>query len=200
MLFGCGLILAAVAGAANQASAAKVEVQNDNFKAEAENVVTLAVDPGVELRPIKPMNAVNNGPNFSLDSNKRKEQRTGWFVHYRNLRTPMARIHDARNTGSPPNHAADINCIFTDWNADENDPKSYDFTITDWILHSTRLAGAEIMFRLGNSADQGPKQYGSAGALRATGRIRRTTGEPSRAIGTGGRRVSSSSMRRWRSI
>ena len=49
MLFGCGLILAAVAGAANQASAAKVEVQNDNFKAEAENVVTLAVDPGVLL-------------------------------------------------------------------------------------------------------------------------------------------------------
>ena len=162
MLFGCGLILAAVAGAANQASAAKVEVQNDNFKAEAENVVTLAVDPGVELRPIKPMNAVNNGPNFALDPNKRKEQRTGWFVHYRNGRFPMARIHDARNTGSPPNHAADINCIFTDWNADENDPKSYDFTITDWILHSTRLAGTEIMFRLGNSADQGPKQYGSA--------------------------------------
>ncbi len=154
-------VLALPVTAAAQQTAPAVEVQNDNYGKAEERTISLAVNPDEEVGPVKRMNAVNNGPNFSLDPNKRRESRLGRFAVYRDARFPMARIHDARNTGSPPGHVGDINLIFTDWDADENDPKNYDFTITDWLLHSTRLAGAEIMFRLGNSADQGPKQYGS---------------------------------------
>ena len=147
-----------------------VTVQDDSgCKAQA-GVLLLTVDGTRDLGPIKPMNAVNNGPNFSLDANKRQEQRGGHFVHYRNMRTPMARIHDSRNMASPPGHMGDINAIFPDWSADENDPKNYDFTLTDWQLHAIRLAGTEVMFRLGNSADQGPKQYGSADVPRDFGK------------------------------
>ena len=139
-----------------------VTVQDDSGYKATEGTVVLTVDPAREVGPVKPMNAVNNGPNFTLDANRRLEPRTGHFVHYRNMRAPMARIHDARNIGSPPGHLGDINLIFPDWDADENDPANYDFTLTDWQLQAVRLAGTEVMFRLGNSADQGPKQYGSA--------------------------------------
>lgn len=153
-----GAMALAVVGAEQPA----LVVQDDSGFKPKEGVLVVSVDPAREIGRIKPMNAVNNGPNFALDANKRLEQRTGHFVHYKNLRAPMARIHDARNMASPPGHIGDINCIFPDWKADENDPKNYDFTLTDWQLNSTRLAGTEIMFQLGNSADQGPKQYGSA--------------------------------------
>ena len=149
------------AAAQQSAAALKVEVQNDNYVKSKDSAVQLTVHPEVEIGSVKRMNAVNNGPSFSLDPNRRKEQRLGRFAAYRDARFPMARIHDARSMGSPPGHMGDINLIFPDWDADENDPKSYDFTLTDWLLHSTRIAGAEIMFRFGNSADHGPKQYGN---------------------------------------
>ena len=95
-----------------------VTVQDDSGYKAQDGVLVLTVDGTKDLGPIKPMNAVNNGPNFSLDANKRQEQRSGHFVHYRNMRTPMARLHDSRNMGSPPGHMGDINLIFPDWSAD----------------------------------------------------------------------------------
>ena len=149
-----------IAMAQNPDIAPKIEVQNDNYVKRKGGVITLTVHPDAEIGPVKRMNAVNNGPNCSLDPNRRREPGIGRFVSYRDARFPLARIHDARGTGSPPGHVGDINLLFPDWEADETNPKNYDFTLTDWLLHSVRNAGTEIMFRLGNSADYGPKQYG----------------------------------------
>ena len=159
-LRGFGAAQAAGAQAAAKGSASQeVVVQNDSGSAVPPGTVVLSIDPSVPVGRVKPMDAVNNGPSFSLDPNRRREQRIGRFAHYRDMHAPMARIHDARDVASPHHHMCDIGCIFPNWDADENDPASYDFALTDWYFASIRAAGTDIMMRLGNSAVQGPRQY-----------------------------------------
>ncbi|MBQ9089347.1 MAG: hypothetical protein IJY46_11285 [Lentisphaeria bacterium] len=104
---------------------------------------------------IKPMNAVNNGPVKS-----RSDQSRGNFCEYSMLNIPYARIHDANlcySYGGP--HCADIHAIFPDFNADENDPASYDFHLTDEYLSNMRAAGTQVYYRLGASIEHWSKKY-----------------------------------------
>ena len=126
----------------------------------AEPMVTadISVDVGTVLGPVKPMHAVNNGPSVSKPGG---DQKRGNFVTYRAARIPFARTHDANlcsNYGGP--HVVDIDAIFPDFDADENDPKSYDFVCTDHYLDTIRRAGTEVFFRLGQRIEHGPKKYG----------------------------------------
>jgi len=50
--------------------------------------------------------------------------------------------------------------IFPDFNADENDPASYDFALTDTYLSNIIKSGAQVFFRLGNKIEHWHKHYG----------------------------------------
>jgi len=52
-----------------------------------------------------------------------------------------------------------VSAIFPDFDADENDPKNYDFVFTDWYLDAIRKAGIEIFFQLGETIEHGPRKY-----------------------------------------
>ena len=114
------------------------------------------VNPAQELRPIKLMNAVNNGP-----TKARTDQTRSNFDEYKALKIPYARIHDANHCsayGGP--HIVDISAVFPDWDADETKEESYDFTLTDEYLENIRKAGTEPYYRLGQSIEHWIKKYG----------------------------------------
>jgi len=46
-------------------------------------------------------------------------------------------------------NAVDINCVCPRFEADANDPQSYDCSLTDYYLQSIFALGAEVTFRLG---------------------------------------------------
>ena len=98
---------------------------------------------------IKPMNCVNNGPVVSRGMDN--------FNDYKSLKIPYARNHDASYTDE---WVVDVHRIFSDFNADENDPASYDFVRTDVLIKDTLDAGTKIFYRLGASIEHG-KKYGT---------------------------------------
>ena len=125
--------------------------------ADTEPKVVLTVDPTVELRPIKPMNAVNNGPAIPPVAG---DQPRGNFRAYKAARIPYARLHDSVNCVAGGAKTVDITAIFPDFDADENDPKNYDFTFTDLYLKTILDAGTKVFYRLGQTIEHGPKKYG----------------------------------------
>ena len=116
--------------------------------------VLVTVDVAKEVGPVKIMNAVNNGP-----SKARADQSRGNFADYRALRIPYARTHDSINQATSNGHTVDISAVFPNFDADENDPKSYDFAYTDKFLETILAAGTEPFFRLGQTIENGIKKY-----------------------------------------
>ena len=128
------------------------------FGAEPAATAFITVHTGAALGPIKPMHAVNNGPSVQKPGN---DQKVGNFEDYRAARIPFARTHDSINCVSGGAHSVDVNAIFRDFDADENDPANYDFVFTDHYLDTIRRAGTEVYFRLGQTIEHGPKKYGA---------------------------------------
>ena len=122
--------------------------------ASATAAVRVTVDPFHALGPVKPMNAVNNGPVVA-----RADQSRGNFADFRALRIPYARTHDSINEATSNGHTVDISAVFPDFEADENDPASYDFAYTDAFLETIVAAGAKPLFRLGQTIENGIKKY-----------------------------------------
>ena len=127
------------------------------FAAEPMSTAEVTIDPGTVLGPVKLMNAVNNGPSVEKPGG---DQKRGNFAEYRAARIPFARTHDSINCVSGGAHTCDINAIFRNFDADENDPNNYDFVFTDHYLDNIRRAGTEVFFRLGQTIEHGPKKYG----------------------------------------
>ena len=127
------------------------------FAAEPAATALVTVNLGEEIGAIKPMNAVNNGPVVKKPGG---DQVRGNFEDYKAARIPFARTHDSINCVSGGAHTCDINAIFPNFDADENDPKNYDFVFTDHYLDNIRRAGTEVFFRLGQTIEHGPKKYG----------------------------------------
>ena len=117
--------------------------------------IEVTVDPSVTVGPIKPMHAVNNGP-----TKARKDQSRGTFQVYKDARIPFARTHDSYLQATSHGHTVDISAVFPDFDADENDPKNYDFGYTDAFLRNIMDAGTEVFFRLGQTIENGQvKKY-----------------------------------------
>lgn len=113
------------------------------------------VKPGEEIRPIKPMNAVNNGPIVA-----RKSQTRSNYESFKAARIPYARTHDtALYSGYGGHHSVDISAVFPDFEADVDSPESYDFKVTDKFISDVYSAGTEIFFRLGQSIENWAKKY-----------------------------------------
>ncbi len=132
-------------------------VAGASFEAEPAATATISVDPAQALGPVKRMNAVNNGPTVPP---VRGDQMRGNFIDYKAARLPFARTHDSIGCVSGGAHTCDINAVFPDFDADENDPANYDFVFTDHYLNAIRRAGTAVFFRLGQTIEHGPKKYG----------------------------------------
>ncbi|MBQ3176975.1 MAG: hypothetical protein IJB52_04090 [Clostridia bacterium] len=103
---------------------------------------------------IKPMHSVNNGP-ASIRGN-------GNDRYFTDAAIPFARNHDANfapSYGAP--HTVDIIAIFPDFDADENDPASYDFHLTDEYNARIQSTGTKVFYRLGNKIEHESKRYGA---------------------------------------
>ena len=104
---------------------------------------------------IKPMNAVNNGPNPYTE-----EQTCGNFNEYKAARIPYARTHDSASCGAYGGpHIVDISYLFPNFDADPTLPEAYDFLLTDEYIQSIIDAGAQVFFRLGQTIEHTTKKY-----------------------------------------
>lgn len=113
-----------------------------------------SVDFSSVIGKIKPMHSVNNGPGTALGNRNDR--------YFTEAGIPMARNHDANfSTANGGPHTVDIMAIFPDLNADENDPASYDFTLTDIYNRRTIDAGVGVFYRLGNRIENESKRYGT---------------------------------------
>ncbi len=117
----------------------------------------VTINPEKLIGKIKPMNAVNNGPLYT----KNADQDSTNLPAYKAARIPYARTHDASICYSyGGEHTVDVGNIFPNFDADPNDPASYDFALTDFYLEGMDLAGTETFYRLGNKIEHWVKKYG----------------------------------------
>lgn len=118
---------------------------------------TVKMDFSRSIAPIKPMNAVNNGP-----IRARSTQARGNFDAFRAADIPFVRTHDASFCSFyGGEHTVDISAVFPDFDSDANNPASYDFTLTDEYLSNIMDAGSEVFFRLGSKIEHAIKKYGT---------------------------------------
>jgi len=107
---------------------------------------------------VKPMHATNNGPavRTAAFGKKPAEKTDFWQV----AGIPYARTHDSSfcaNYGGE--HTVDVHAIFPDFDADVNDPASYDFTITDEYVGRIFNYGTKVFYRLGTKIEHEVKKY-----------------------------------------
>ena len=118
---------------------------------------TVNINYTKETGKIKVMHAVNNGPVVAG-----KDQTRGNELSYQAARIPYARVHDAAfHAGYGGEHTVDVHAIFPNFDADVNDPASYDFACTDHYMKQIIEYGAEPFYRLGSKIEHGVKKYGT---------------------------------------
>ena len=112
----------------------------------------IAVDFSKKSGKIKPLNCINGAPRsggYSLPFDVSDE--------FSEMGIPMIRL--APSSGEYGlNQFVNIHCIFPDFEADETLESSYNFLPTDQLVASARATGAEIIYRLGESAEPYPKK------------------------------------------
>ena len=110
---------------------------------------SVKVDFGARAGTIKPLHGLNNGP-----------VGYGGFVdvshYYRELGVPWVRLHD---TSWPHPREVDIPQVFPNFDADPDDPASYDFRRTDAYIQRILDTGAQVVYRLGTSIEHTPIKY-----------------------------------------
>ena len=104
---------------------------------------SVAIDTASIVGPIKPMNAVNNGPEpgdkLQMDD-------------FRILHIPFSRTHDA-SEGYYGHHVVDISDVFPDFSKDPDKASSYDFRETDLYIKTLIDSGSEPFYRLGQTIE-----------------------------------------------
>ena len=111
--------------------------------------VKATVDPSAIKGPIKPMNAVNNGPNPGDDPQQMED--------FRILNIPFCRTHDSTVDDYYGYHLVDISEVFPDFDKDPDKPANYDFRETDAFIKTLLESGAKVMYRLGQSIETHPE-------------------------------------------
>lgn len=121
-------------------------------------MIQLQADFAENAGRVKPMHGVNNGPVYKFTA----DQRITNLEAFREAGIPYARTHDASFFAAyGGEHTVDILAIFPDFNADVNDPASYDFDLTDEYLKVIDYAGVKTFYRLGSKIEHWPKKYGT---------------------------------------
>ncbi|MBO5199653.1 MAG: hypothetical protein J6B93_00070 [Clostridia bacterium] len=94
---------------------------------------------------IKPMHAVNNGPVYKWQPDLRITN----IDHYKAVGHPYARLHDTCTTDSYGREfGVDVHRIFSNFDADPEDPASYIFADTDHYLKVIDSVGTKIYYHL----------------------------------------------------
>ena len=118
-------------------------------------MTNLQIDFDRKLRPIKPLHGIGQPPFPGINDSM--------FHYLTEAGIPYSRLHDVGGAYGG-NRFVDIPNVFRDFDADVNDPASYDFTFTDWLMASLVKAKCEPYYRLGitieNNADM--KAYRTA--------------------------------------
>ena len=102
-------------------------------------------------KPFKVLNGTNGGPWHKRHT---KGQFRTNFEEYKAAKIPFQRNHDSGMVsiyGGP--YSYDVSHIFTNFDADVNDPASYDFTCTDEAIAISYEAGTELFYRLGETIE-----------------------------------------------
>ena len=104
------------------------------------NAADVVVDFDAAKGRMKPEHGVGQPPKFGM---------SGKMYHYlREAGIPYSRLHDVGGW-SGQNMFVDIPNVFRDFDADENDPKNYDFAFTDILMKDLDANGVEPYYRLG---------------------------------------------------
>ncbi|MEA4889647.1 MAG: hypothetical protein VB070_09320 [Clostridiaceae bacterium] len=109
----------------------------------------ITVNTNEIIGPVKPLNGIDNGPvcfGELIDSTE----------FYKQAGFPYVRLHD---TNYPHPREVDIPQIFPDFNADADNPASYNFIHTDAYLQQCLNTGASIIYRLGVSIEHPKIKY-----------------------------------------
>ncbi len=118
----------------------------------------LSFDVNEKLGKFKILNATNGGP---WHQRHKTDQYRSNFADYKAARIPYSRNHDSNCCGQvyggPFVH--DVSVIFPNFDADENNPESYDFACTDEDILRTLDAGTETFFRLGQTIEHQIKKH-----------------------------------------
>ena len=101
----------------------------------------LNIDTSEKIGKIKPMHAGGQPPVTSNASDV-------YFHYLTEAGIPYSRLHDVNGAFGGYKYV-DIPNIFRDFDADVDDPASYDFTFTDLLLEQLNKAGVEPYYRLG---------------------------------------------------
>ena len=114
----------------------------------------ISIDFAKPVGPMRPVHGVNAGP------------RTRQFKYdavdlFRKAGIPYCRLHDVEYPFGC-GEFVDMHCIFRNFDADEEDPASYNFFLTDHYIGACYEAGAEVVYRLGESAQNSPLKIYSA--------------------------------------
>ncbi len=116
-------------------------------------MAVIKVDFSKKCGRVKIMHSVNNGP-----AGSKVRQAMNNFDTYRDAEIPYARLHDsAFYSGYGGEHTVDVHRIFKNFDADVNNPASYDFEMTDICLKDIESVGTKPFFRLGASIEHGKK-------------------------------------------
>lgn len=103
---------------------------------------------------IKELHGVNCAP-YSKNLGA-KQARTQKIFEYAGV--PRSRLHDCCGSYGGA-YFVDVPNIFRDFDADENDPNSYDFYYTDEYIGAIIRTGAQLVYRLGITIEWGSKKY-----------------------------------------
>ncbi|MCR5782935.1 MAG: hypothetical protein K6G90_09415 [Clostridia bacterium] len=112
--------------------------------------MSVLIDFGTVTGKIKPLHGVNNSA--------RKSDYGDLLDDFVKLKPPFSRLHDTAGVCGG-GHYVDVANIFPDFSADENDPDSYDFLLTDRYILPISEAGINIMFRFGTTIEHEPRKY-----------------------------------------
>ncbi len=93
---------------------------------------------------IKPLHGIDNAPVIGID--------TQLFHFLGEAGIPYCRFNDMGGMFGG-GLFVDICNVFRDFNADPQDPASYDFTFTDWLFEKVAEQGAKVYYRLGPSIE-----------------------------------------------
>lgn len=106
---------------------------------------TLKIDFTTQSGKIKPMHAINNLPVYPINSNDTYER-------MQEANVPYARLHDTGGRYGGGVYV-DVCNIFRNFDADVNDPDSYDFAFTDVLLKEAEKYGIKPFYRLGSTIE-----------------------------------------------
>lgn len=113
----------------------------------------LRIDFSRKLGPIKKVNGVGQPPILGITNSS--------LLHYlTDANIPYSRLHDVGGTFGGGCYV-DIPNLFPNFDADENDPASYFFAHTDWLIGELILSGVEPVYRLGVTIENAAARYAS---------------------------------------